>query len=167
MAIPHLCFQQSVLFIDDQTRFESLIRGGLFNFPAQYEFCPSRVTSAFERLQYDTPDLIVATLDFSEGSILELLEKTGGFLQEMPAIFLSEPHLADIEAEMALRGRFTLMERNPDPLDLILKMAQVISENVDAQRPRLNLGQPETESPLSEEALLQPDWASSILKKVR
>ena len=169
MSHPSLAFQQSVLFIDDQTKFENLIRGGLLSFPAQYEFCPSRVSTALERLQKETPDLIVATLDFSEGSILELVQKTKGFLETVPSIYLSEPHLADIEAEMALHGCFHVMERNPDPLALIRKMSQVIAENIHREKPRfrLNSSKKDDSMHIEEEALLNLDWAASILKKNR
>jgi len=169
MSHPSFAFQQSVLFIDDQTKFENLIRSGLFSFPAQYEFCPSRVSTALERLQKETPDLIVATLDFSEGSILELVQKTKGFLEHIPSIYLSEPHLADIEAEMALHGRFNVLERNPDPLALIRKMSQVIAENIHREKPRFKPQQSKKEDAMhiEEEALLNLDWAASILKKNR
>ena len=42
MSQQRFLFQQSVLFIDDQTHFENFIRKGLLNLPAEYEFCPSR-----------------------------------------------------------------------------------------------------------------------------
>ncbi|NDG83706.1 MAG: hypothetical protein EBX52_01540 [Proteobacteria bacterium] len=167
MEYPSFAFQQSILFIDDQTRFESLIRGGLLNFPAQYEFCPSRVATALERLEQETPDLIVATLDFSEGSILELVQKTEGFIENVPAIYLSEPHLADVEAEMALRGRFMVMEREADPLSLIRKMSQLIAENVNREKPRFRPGKSKKRGEITpeEEALLSHHWADAILKK--
>ncbi len=168
MAHPPFTFQRSVLFIDDQTRFENLIRGGLLSFPAQYEFCPSRVSTTLERLEKETPDLMVVTLDFAEGSVLELVEKTRGFIETVPAIYLSEPHLADIEAEMALRGRFQVMKRSPDPLALIRKMSQMILESESRPKTRLRRkssssgGASGSGSPLS-----APDWAGSVLKRNR
>ena len=151
-------FLQSVLFIDDQTKFENLIRGGLLTFPAQYEFCPSRVSTVLERLQGEVPDLIVSTLEFTDGSALDLIRKSNGFLEKVPSIYLSEPHLADVEAEMALAGRFNVMERKSGPLDLIRKMAQVIAENIDLEKPVYF-------APKAEEPELLSPWAEAILKK--
>jgi hypothetical protein len=168
MAHPSFTFQRSVLFIDDQTRFENLIRGGLLSFPAQYEFCPSRVSTTLERLEKETPDLMVVTLDFSEGSVLELVEKTRGFIETVPAIYLSEPHLADIEAEMALRGRFQVMKRSPDPLALIRKMSQMIMEAESRPKTRLRRrGSSSGGAHGSGSPIMAPDWAGSILKKNR
>jgi hypothetical protein len=168
MAHPSFAFQRSVLFIDDQTRFENLIRAGLLSFPAQYEFCPSRVSTTLERLEKETPDLMVVTLDFSEGSVLELVEKTRGFIETVPAIYLSEPHLADIEAEMALRGRFQVMKRSPDPLALIRKMSQLIMEAESRPKTRLRRrGSPGGDGRAPSALIPKPDWAASVLKKNR
>jgi len=161
-------FQQSVLFIDDQTQFENLIRKGLFSLPAEYEFCPSRVSTALERLQGETPDLIVSTLDFKEGSVLDLIRKTHGFLDKVPSLYLSEPHLADIEAEMAMMGRFTIMDRKTGPLELIRKMAQVIAENINHEKPsRFKPAPPKVmeEAAISIDSALDSPWAQAILKK--
>ncbi len=168
MSHPRLLFQQSVLFIDDQSQFENLIRKGLFSCPAEYEFCPSRFTKAYERLQGETPDLIVSTLDFKEGSVLDLIRKTGGFLEKVPTLYLSEPHLADIEAEMSLMGRFNILDRKTGPLEIIRKMAQVISENLDHEKParfRPSGKKPLSEPLFADEAVLQSPWADAILKK--
>ncbi|MBU6155076.1 MAG: hypothetical protein KGP28_12295 [Bdellovibrionales bacterium] len=162
MSHPRFLFQQSVLFIDEQSQFESLIRKGLFSCPAEYEFCPSRLSKAYERLQGDTPDLIVSTLDFKEGSILELIRKTGGFLEKVPALYLSEPHLADIEAEMSLLGQFNILDRKAGPLEIIRKMAQLIAENLDREKP--SRFPPKRELVQSEKVLESP-WADAILKK--
>jgi hypothetical protein len=168
MSQQRFLFQQSVLFIDDQTHFENFIRKGLLNLPAEYEFCPSRFSVAYERLQGRTPDLIVSTLEFKEGSILDLIRKTHGFLEKVPSLYLSEPHLADIEAEMALLGRFEVMGRKEGPLALIRKMAQVISENLNKERPprfRPETQEQESGSILQPEGLLDSPWADAILKK--
>jgi CheY-like chemotaxis protein len=168
MAHPRFLFQQSVLFIDDQSQFENLIRKGLFSCPAEYEFCPSRFTKAYERLQGETPDLIVSTLDFKEGSVLDLIRKTEGFLEKIPTLYLSEPHLADIEAEMGLLGRFNILNRKAGPLEIIRKMAQVISENLNHEKPvRFSPGvQKSLDEPFSaDEAVLESPWAAAILKK--
>jgi hypothetical protein len=161
-------FQQSVLFIDDQSQFESLIRKGLFSCPAEYEFCPSRFSKAYERLQGETPDLIVSTLDFKEGSVLELIRKAGGFLEKVPAIYLSEPHLADIEAEMSLMGRFNILDRKAGPLEIIRKMAQVLAENLNREKPsRFRPAVPELPivNAAPQDAALESPWADAILKK--
>jgi DNA-binding NtrC family response regulator len=161
MIHPKFTFQQSVLFIDDQTKFENLIRNGLLNFPAQYEFCPSRVSTAMERLQSETPDLIVSTLDYREGNVLELIRGTNGYLEKVPSIYLSEPHLADLEAEVASLGRFTIMERKADPLELVRKMAQVIAENIGKERPaRFQVSKAERE-----ETPHELSWAEAVLGK--
>ena len=174
MSHPRFLFQQSVLFIDDQTQFENLIRKGLFSCPAEYEFCPSRFTKAYERLQGETPDLIVSTLDFKEGSVLDLIRKAGGFLEKVPTLYLSEPHLADIEAEMSLMGRFNILDRKAGPLEIIRKMAQVIAENLDREKPpRFRPAAKKApsdlvsahEADLAHEAVLQSPWADAILKK--
>ena len=171
MSQPRFLFQQSVLFIDDQPQFENLIRKGLLNFPAEYEFCPSRLSTALERLQGETPDLIVSSLDFKEGSVLELIRKTGGFLEKVPSLYLSEPHLADIEAEMAMMGRFQILDRKAGPLELIRKMAQVIAENIDREKPaRFRPGQkPSAIEPegISVHSSLDSPWADAILKKIK
>ena len=168
MSHPRFLFQQSVLFIDDQSQFENLIRKGLFSCPAEYEFCPSRFTKAYERLQGETPDLIVSTLDFKEGSVLDLIRKTEGFLEKVPTLYLSEPHLADIEAEMGLLGRFNILNRKAGPLEIIRKMAQVISENLNHEKPvPFSPGvQKSLDEPFSAvEAVLDSPWAAAILKK--
>jgi DNA-binding NtrC family response regulator len=161
MSQPKVSLSQSVLFIDDQTKFEHFIRGGLFSFPAEYEYCPSRISTAKERFKGETPDLIVATMEYLDGSILDLIQSSQGFLERVPAMFISEPHLADVEAELARSGRFQVVERSIDPLDLIRKMAQVIAENANqsARNPRtLPNGVPGT-PPL--------DWAQAVLKRVK
>ena len=154
-------FQQSVLFIDDQTKFENLIRNGLLNFPAQYEFCPSRVLTALDRLQNQTPDLIVSTLEFREGSVLDLIKSTRGYLNQVPAIYLSEPHLADLEAEVAAMGNFEITERSADPLELIQRMARVIAENAGKEKPpRFRISE---ES--ADETSHELSWAEAVLGK--
>jgi hypothetical protein len=168
MSHPRFLFQQSVLFIDDQSQFENLIRKGLLSCPAEYEFCPSRFSKAFERLQGETPDLIVSTLDFKEGSILDLIRKTGGYLEKVPTLYLSEPHLADIEAEMSLLGRFNILDRKAGPLEIIRKMAQVIAENLNHEKPaRFSPGvQKSMDEPFpSADTTLESPWAAAILKK--
>ncbi len=127
MSYPRFSFQQSVLFIDDQSKFENLIRNGLLGLNAQYEFCPSRVSTALERLEAETPDLIVSTLEYKEGTVLDFVGKHKEFLSQVPSIYLTEPHTVDLEAELAKLGEFNVMERKRDPLDLIRKMAQLIA----------------------------------------
>ena len=168
MSHPRFLFQQSVLFIDDQSQFESLIRKGLFSCAAEYEFCPSRVSKAYERLQGETPDLIVSTLDFKEGSVLDLFRKTNGYLQKIPALYLSEPHLADVEAEMSLIGKFNILDRKAGPLEIIRKMAQLVAENLNREKPARFRPNPENalvENSGGPESLLSSPWADAILKK--
>jgi DNA-binding NtrC family response regulator len=168
MSHPRFLFQQSVLFIDDQSQFENLIRKGLFSCAAEYEFCPSRVSKAYERLQGETPDLIVSTLDFKEGSVLDLFRKTNGYLQKIPALYLSEPHLADVEAEMSLMGKFNILDRKAGPLEIIRKMAQLVAENLNHEKPerfRPASGKAQLESLVVSEPALDSPWAEAILKK--
>ncbi len=168
MSHPRFLFQQSVLFIDDQSQFENLIRKGLFSCAAEYEFCPSRVSKAYERLQGETPDLIVSTLDFKEGSVLDLFRKTNGYLQKIPALYLSEPHLADVEAEMSLMGKFNILDRKAGPLEIIRKMAQLVAENLNQEKPerfRPASGKAQLESLVVSEPALDSPWAEAILKK--
>ena len=165
MSYPRFTFQQSILFIDDQTKFESLIRAGLFNLSAQYEFCPSRVSAALDRLQVETPDLIVSTLDFREGRVTDFIKSTQGQLASIPAIYLSEPHLADIEAEVALLGNFQVMERQKDPLELLRKMSQVIAENLGKEKPAPLKLFPKKADPEPADGAEGLGWAEMILKK--
>jgi CheY-like chemotaxis protein len=157
MSQPRYSLSQSVLFIDDQTKFESLIRGGLFSYPAEYEFCPSRISTAVERFKGERPDLIVTTMEFLDGTALDLIRSAPGYLERVPAVFISEPHLADLEAQLAQQGRFQVVERAVDPLNLIRKMAQAIAEG--GAQGILNEGDP---APLA-----QLGWADAIIKKIK
>jgi DNA-binding NtrC family response regulator len=169
MSYPRFSFQQSVLFIDDQTKFENLIRNGLLGLNAQYEFCPSRVSAALERLEAETPDLIVSTLDFKEGNVLEFVGKNRDFLSQVPSIYLSEPHTLDLEAELAKLGNFNVMERKRDPLELIRKMAQVIAESIEKPKPRLKLVSSQSEEEVRRHRvnpeISSVNWAEEILKR--
>jgi CheY-like chemotaxis protein len=167
MSYPRFTFQQSILFIDDQTKFENLIRAGLFQLPAQYEFCPSRVSVALDRLQVETPDLIVSTLDFREGRVTDFIRSTQGQLASIPAIYLSEPHLADIEAEVALLGKFQVMERQKDPLELLRKMSQVIAENLGKEKPAPLRLKPKKADLHTHDGSDGLGWAEMILKKTK
>ena len=162
MSQPRIPFGQSVLFIDDQTKFENLIRGGLFSYPAEYEFCPSRLSVALERFRGETPDLIVSTLEYNEGNVLELVRSSHAILERVPTVFVSEPHLADVEAQLALEGRFQVVERTMDPQTLIQKMAEVIAESRAASGAVIPL-----RVPSSGVSLGQTNWAESIVKKIK
>jgi DNA-binding NtrC family response regulator len=169
MSYPRFSFQRSVLFIDDQTKFENLIRNGLLGLNAQYEFCPSRVSSALERLEAETPDLIVSTLDFKEGNVLEFVGKNREFLAQVPSIYLSDPHTVDLEAELAKLGSFLVVERKRDPLELIRKMAQLIAESMDKPKPRLRLVSSQSEEQVKrhrqDAEVSSVNWAEEILKR--
>lgn len=158
MSQPRYSLNQSVLFIDDQTKFENLIRGGLFSYPVEYEFCPRRISTAVERFKGEVPDLIVATMEYLDGNVLDLIKNSQGYLDRVPAVFISEPYLADVEAQLALQGRYEIVERNIDPLSLIRKMAQVIAEGGEQGRGDLSK---------SAEPLTQVDWAEAIIKKIK
>jgi DNA-binding NtrC family response regulator len=169
MSYPRFSFQQSVLFIDDQSKFENLIRNGLLGLNAQYEFCPSRVSAAVERLEAETPDLIVSTLEFKEGNVIDFVGKHREFLAQVPSIYLSEPHTVDLEAELAKLGEFNVMERRRDPLELIRKMAQLIAESIDKPKPRLKLVSSRTEEQVRQHrqaaGIAPVNWAEEILKR--
>jgi DNA-binding NtrC family response regulator len=169
MSYPRFSFQQSVLFIDDQNKFENLIRNGLLSLSAQCEFCPSRVSTAVERLQVEVPDLIVTTLDFKEGNVIDFVRNHRDFLEQVPSIYLAEPHLGDLEAELAKMGKFEVMERKRDPLDLMRKAAQMIAENLGKPKPKLRLvsnGPKVTQDSQGSIAGLESvDWAREILKR--
>jgi len=169
MSYPRFSFQQSVLFIDDQSKFENLIRNGLLGLNAQYEFCPSRVSTALERLEAETPDLIVSTLEYKEGTVLDFVGKHKEFLSQVPSIYLAEPHTVDLEAELAKLGDFNVMERKRDPLDLIRKMAQLIAESIDKPKPRLKLVSSQSEEQVrqhrQEGGITSVNWAEEILKR--
>jgi DNA-binding NtrC family response regulator len=169
MSYPRFSFQQSVLFIDDQTKFENLIRNGLLGLNAQYEFCPSRVSTALERLEAETPDLIVSTLEYKEGTVLDFVGKHREFLSQVPSIYLTEPHTVDLEAELAKLGEFNVMERKRDPLELIRKMAQLIAESIDKPKPRLKLVSSQTEEQARQHrqtsGIESVNWAEEILKR--
>ncbi len=169
MSYPRFSFQQSVLFIDDQSKFENLIRNGLLGLNAQYEFCPSRVSTALERLEAETPDLIVSTLEYKEGTVLDFVGKHREFLSQVPSIYLTEPHTVDLEAELAKLGEFNVMERKRDPLELIRKMAQLIAESIDKPKPRLKLVSSQTEEQARQHrqasGIESVNWAEEILKR--
>jgi DNA-binding NtrC family response regulator len=169
MSYPRFSFQQSVLFIDDQSKFENLIRNGLLGLNAQYEFCPSRVSTALERLEAETPDLIVSTLEYKEGTVLDFVGKHKEFLSQVPSIYLTEPHTVDLEAELAKLGEFNVMERKRDPLDLIRKMAQMIAESIDKPKPRLKLVSSQSEEQVRKHreagGIASVNWADEILKR--
>jgi DNA-binding NtrC family response regulator len=169
MSYPRFSFQQSVLFIDDQSKFENLIRNGLLGLNAQYEFCPSRVSTALERLEAETPDLIVSTLEYKEGTVLDFVGKHKEFLSQVPSIYLTEPHTVDLEAELAKLGHFNLMERKRDPLELIRKMAQLIAESIDKPKPRLKLVSSQSEEQVRKHresgGVASVNWAEEILKR--
>ncbi|NDF14809.1 hypothetical protein EB061_05750 [bacterium] len=154
-------FSQSVLFIDDQTKFESLIRGGLLSYPAEYEFCPSRLNTALERFRGETPDLIVSTLEYLEGNVLDLIRGSHGLLERVPAMFISEPYMADLEAQLALEGRFQVVERTMDSQVLIQRMAEAIAEK--------KVGSPSKPSATASGGVAsgQKDWAEAIIKKIK
>ncbi len=169
MPYPRFSFQQSVLFIDDQSKFENMIRNGLLNLSAQYEFCPSRESAALAKLEKETPDLIVSTLEYKEGNVLDFVRKHQTFLGQVPSIYLSEPHLVDLESELVKLGGFHVVERTRDPLDLMRKMAQVIAENLGKPKAKLRLVSPSAEAPVHSKkessGLTSVDWAQEILKR--
>jgi CheY-like chemotaxis protein len=97
MSYPQYSFQHSVLVISDFGKSEKMIRGGLLSYPVQFEFCPGDYEKAIEKITHRQPDILVVSLEFQIGSVLEFIEKTRKNWAHVPSIFLSEPHLLEIQ----------------------------------------------------------------------
>jgi two-component SAPR family response regulator len=97
MSQPRYGFQHSVLFIDDFSKTEQLIRSGLLFCPIQFEFCPNDYEIAMQKIVQVKPDLIVSSLEFKMGSVVEFIEKTRKNFSQLPAIYLTEPHLDHVQ----------------------------------------------------------------------
>lgn len=127
------------------------------------------MSTALERLEAETPDLIVSTLEYKEGNVIDFVGKHRAFLNQVPSIYLSEPHTVDLEAELAKLGSFNVVERKRDPLELIRKMAQLIAESMDKPKPRLRLVSSQTEEEARQHrqgsGIESVNWAEEILKR--
>lgn len=126
MSYPQYSFQKSLLFIDDFTLSESFIRTGLLSYPVQFEFCPSRFGDAVRSLERRPPDILVVSLAFQEGLALDFAKKIHETLAHVPAIYMTEPHLESIQAEVLKLGIVDICPRPQDASELIRRVNQAV-----------------------------------------
>jgi DNA-binding NtrC family response regulator len=123
---PHYNFQRSVLVIDDLRKSETLIKQGLLSYPVHFEFCQADCDKAILKLSKNHHDLVIVSLEFEIGSILKFAEKMHQEWTNLPSIFMTEPHLLDIQKSLLKVAAFEIIERPVNgPADLIHRMDQV------------------------------------------
>jgi DNA-binding response OmpR family regulator len=130
MSYPLYGFQHSVLIIDDFSKSAQMIRSGLLSYPTQFEFCPSEYEIAVERIHVLKPDLVVVSLEFIQGSVIDFVEKTRKNQPSLPSIFLTEPHLIEIQtAILSMGGEFNMIARpTAEPSELLHRMDRAMHE---------------------------------------
>ena len=137
MAYPRYSFQHSILFIDRPEKYEELVASGLLSFPVHFEFCPNNLASAVSSIEQTKPDLIIASLEFQDTTILEFIEKVKANLGRIPLIYISEPHLSDVQKQILKTGAaFDFAQRSNQPDDLICKMDHAVRVTREFKRSR-------------------------------
>ena len=127
MPFPHFSFQNSVLFIDQQDQYENLIRGGLLSYPVHFEFCEnSNSGDAIKRIESSKPDLIVSSMEFKDGSFLDFAHKIHNEMSKIPAIYITEDHLHEVQNKVLKMGIFDLVTRDAAVSELIRKMNHAV-----------------------------------------
>ena len=127
MPYPQYAFQHSILYIDQPEKYESLVRSGLLSYPVNFEFCPNDLKAALNKIETSKPDLVISSLEFQSGSVLEFVEKVKNSLARTPAIYISEPHLLDIQKQIIKAGgAFDLIQRSSALDELIRKMDHAV-----------------------------------------
>ena len=117
-----------MLYIDEPQKYETVLRSGLLSCPAYFEFCRNDVSLALNKIEEVKPDLIITALEFQEGSVLEFIEKIKSNLSRIPSIYISEPHLLDIQKKLAesTGGTYEIVLRSNEPTELIQKVDQLV-----------------------------------------
>lgn len=90
---------------------------------------------ALAKIEEVRPDLIISSLEITEGSALEFVKKIKAHAAQIPSIFLSEPHLVDIETKlMQTEGGLEVVSRSQGPIELIKKIEHVVTLTRDYRR---------------------------------
>ena len=127
MTVPHFSFQSTVLVIDELSKSEALIRNGLLSYPANFEFCSSEFPEVMGSLSKSKPDLLVVSLEFQKGSVLDFAEKTRKEWANIPSIYVTEPHLLDMQKAVIRMGAFDIIPRPTlDTSELIRKIDRAV-----------------------------------------
>ena len=138
MLYPRYAFQNSVLYIDQPEKYENLVRAGLLSYPVNFEFCPNDLNAALERLKISKPDLIISSLEFERGSVLEFVRKIRTELKSVPSIYISEPHLIEVQKQiLKTGGAFDLVQRSDELDELIRKMDHAVRVSREFKKTRI------------------------------
>lgn len=137
MAYPRYSFQHSVLFIDQTTQTEAMIRQGLLSYPVHFEFCENRLSEALEKIETTRPDLIVSSLDFKEGSVLDLAKTLHHKPVKTPTIYLVDPTVSEMQQQVIKEGGvFDWVARGSDFSELLRKMNHAVMVSREFRKTR-------------------------------
>ncbi len=137
MSYPRYSFQHSILYIDQPERYVAMVASGLLNFPVHFEFCSNDINEALARMKSGTHDLIISALDLQGGSVLDFIGKIKEKLAQIPAIYISEPHLLDVQKKLLKTGGvFDILQRAKLPDELFQKMDQAVRVTCAFKRTR-------------------------------
>jgi DNA-binding NtrC family response regulator len=128
MMYPQYAFQHSVLVIDHLSNSELLVRGGLLSYPVNFEFCPGDQELALKKIIQSKPDLLLVSVEFEKGNILEFAQKTQELHSTLPAIFMTNPKLTEIQNSIVSLGAFDfILHPGSEPKELIRRMDRALS----------------------------------------
>ena len=115
--------QQTVLFLDQASQIESLIRTGILTYPCQMAFCSGGRKEALQVIQRDPPDLLVTSMELSDGNAPELMRELHEKVGPIPSIFIANPGTIDPNKKV---GAFDLLQRPFQIADLISKIDRAV-----------------------------------------
>jgi DNA-binding NtrC family response regulator len=130
MSLLHYSAQSSILFVDHSNNIEQLVRNGMLAYPCYMQFSPDSREKALELIKRDPPDLIVSSLQLSDGTGLDLVREMQLKVGKLPAILIANeidnPQQSELKKEARRSGIFDLIEIPFDVQDLIRKMDRAV-----------------------------------------
>ena len=145
MSYPQYSFQHSVLVINDLGKSEKILRS-LLSYPVQFEFCPSDYDQAIAKLSQQKPDLIVVSLDFKKGSVIEFAKKARNTWANLPSLYLTEPHLIELQNTVQQLGEIEVISYPlADTSELMTKVDYMVRGLPTQRQYRLHSGEEKIE----------------------
>ena len=125
-SLTHLGFLQTILFLDQPEKIESLIGSGILTYPGQMEFFTGKKDDAIKHIQRDPPDLLISGLAFSEGNALDLIRELKETVGVIPSIFIGDESERELKNEVLKLGVFDVLERPFEVTELIKKIDRAV-----------------------------------------
>ena len=117
---------QSILVIEHPQKVETLVRSGILSCAVQIEFCTAGKADALKKIMRESPDLVISSLEYSDGNAVELVREINAKVGSIHSIFITEPEQLDLQKQILKMGAFDIVQHPFEMPDLMRKIDRAV-----------------------------------------